>query len=700
MARIEKTVEVDAPVRKVYDQWTQFKDFPRFMEGVQEIRQIDDTHLHWRTEIAGKQKEWDAEITEQVPDQRIAWRSTGGTRHNGVVTFEPTQQKHTQVTLAMDYDTETITESVGDMLGVTARRVEADLERFKQFIEQPISDAGQWRGEAREGQVSGRSGQDNPSGRYDDRSGANGERGSATSQRSSGERTADDGERAVAADDGMSAVAPGAGQYRTTGQQVGSELVQGSQGAPSSQGGPVAGAPLGVGPGSSPGAPGLSPDSPGSAPDSPGSSPDSAGLSPDSFATGPATPGSPPAVAMNDLAADDAGAGGNAIPLPQQLNEFGEADSGNESATAGSTAGGSRHDDDLGPGSHHRHARAEQQAAQQHTDPAQPVSEGGVYEAGAPGATATPGPTVATSPSVASAYAGDADQAPKADHGRVTDQGDLSDHGGAAVRGGTADPSGSADQGGTVPNSGAQGKSGAPDIVAGKHGEPRSDVPPGNGDRIGPQSGASAHSDATQSGDQSRRNEQAGAAKPAGPATGESGSAPRSPGRGRLMPQLFGSLEEPFAIMRRMSEEMDRIFDNFMGRPPRASRGQSQSREGMAGLWTPQVEVSQRGNDLLVCIDLPGIKKEEVKVEISDGQLVIEGERRDQSEQTEQGYRRSERSYGHFYRSIPLPDGIDAGAAQASMHDGVLEITLPMPQQQAQPGRRLEIRGDRKQGDG
>jgi uncharacterized membrane protein len=135
MEHIEKTIEVDAPVNKVYDQWTQFEDFPEFMEGVEEVRKMDERHLHWVAEIGGKKKEWDAEIYEQVPGQKVAWRSTSGVRNAGMVEFQPRDNNRTSVTLKMDYEPEGTVEKVGDALGAVSRRVEGDLERFREFVE-------------------------------------------------------------------------------------------------------------------------------------------------------------------------------------------------------------------------------------------------------------------------------------------------------------------------------------------------------------------------------------------------------------------------------------------------------------------------------------------------------------------------------------------------------------------------------------
>jgi uncharacterized membrane protein len=135
MESIEKTIEVEAPVNKVYNQWTQFEKFPEFMEGVEEVRQLDERHLHWVAEMGGKKKEWDAEIYEQVPDQRIAWRSTTGTRNAGKVDFLPKEPNRTRVTLKMDYEPEGALEHAVDALDVVSRQVEGNLERFKEFIQ-------------------------------------------------------------------------------------------------------------------------------------------------------------------------------------------------------------------------------------------------------------------------------------------------------------------------------------------------------------------------------------------------------------------------------------------------------------------------------------------------------------------------------------------------------------------------------------
>jgi len=147
MSTIEESIEVEVPVRTAYNQWTQFEEFPRFMEGVESVRQIDDTHLEWTAEIAGARRQWRAEITEQRPDERVAWRATSGTDNAGVVTFHRISDGRTKVMLQLDVEPEGMIEQVGDKLGFVKRRAVGDLERFKAFIERQGAETGAWRGE-------------------------------------------------------------------------------------------------------------------------------------------------------------------------------------------------------------------------------------------------------------------------------------------------------------------------------------------------------------------------------------------------------------------------------------------------------------------------------------------------------------------------------------------------------------------------
>ena len=146
MASVQKSIDVHMPVRTAYNQWTQFEDFPHFMQGVEEVRQLDDKRLHWKATIGGKTEEWDAAITEQVPDMRVAWTNTTGARNAGVVTFHRLDDTTTRVMLQLDYDPEGVVENVGDALGFVSRRVEGDLERFKEFVEARGQETGAWRG--------------------------------------------------------------------------------------------------------------------------------------------------------------------------------------------------------------------------------------------------------------------------------------------------------------------------------------------------------------------------------------------------------------------------------------------------------------------------------------------------------------------------------------------------------------------------
>ena len=146
MASIEKNIEVNAPLTAVYNQWTQFEEFPRFMDGVRAVTQMGDDRVHWAAEIAGKEEEWDARITEQTPDQCIAWCSEDGAQNAGVVKFQRAGDNVTNVMLRIDYDPEGFVESAGDALGFVGRRVEGDLKRFKEFIEERGRATGGWRG--------------------------------------------------------------------------------------------------------------------------------------------------------------------------------------------------------------------------------------------------------------------------------------------------------------------------------------------------------------------------------------------------------------------------------------------------------------------------------------------------------------------------------------------------------------------------
>jgi uncharacterized membrane protein len=152
MATIEQSIDVDVPVSTAYEQWTQFEEFPRFMDGVEEVHQLDDTHLHWVVSHKGKRHEFDAEISDQRPDERIAWKTTDGTSHAGTVTFKRLDDTHCTVTVQMDWQPEGMLEELGAAMGSDDRRVKADLESFKEMIESRSAESGAWRGTVKQGE--------------------------------------------------------------------------------------------------------------------------------------------------------------------------------------------------------------------------------------------------------------------------------------------------------------------------------------------------------------------------------------------------------------------------------------------------------------------------------------------------------------------------------------------------------------------
>lgn len=334
MAKLEKTIEVNVPVRTAYNQMTQFEQYPRFMEGVNEVKQLDDTHLQWNARSDGQDQEWRAEITEQVPDKAIAWRNVSGKKNSGRVEFQPVGKDKTKIVITMEYEPEGAGAQGKDAAKQIEQRTEQDLARFKKLIESQGQESGEWRGEVHGSQVQGR----------------------------------------------------------------------------------------------------------------------------------------------------------------------------------GET-----------------HRRGELQEQQQ------------------------------------------------------------------------------------------------PGMV--RHGQTEA-----------------------------------------------------------WFPRMAEVWEEPFVVMRKMSQEMDHFFERMIGRPLGMPRW-AQTRLN----WTPQVEVAERDDQVVVCADLPGIRPEDVHIEVRHDKLKIEGERHEERQWQEQEFRRSERLYGHFYREIPLPDGVDPDAAAAQMRDGVLEITVPVVPEKKH-GRRLDVR--------
>lgn len=147
MARAASEIVVEAPLQQVYNQWTQFEEFPQFMSNVEHVKQLDDRRLHWKAKIGGQEVEWDAEIAEQVPDDKIVWKSVGGAMNYGLVRFDPVGANQTQVHLELSYEPEGVLQKAGDALGMVDRNLEEDLKNFKQFIEERGAATGGWRGE-------------------------------------------------------------------------------------------------------------------------------------------------------------------------------------------------------------------------------------------------------------------------------------------------------------------------------------------------------------------------------------------------------------------------------------------------------------------------------------------------------------------------------------------------------------------------
>ena len=155
MPKIQDSIEVQVPVQQAYNQWTQFEDFPKFMEGIQSVQQLDDTHVHWVAEIRGETREWTTEITEQQPDEKVAWKTIDGeVKNDGLVTFEQVGEDQTRVNVQMDVEGESTAENVaGDLFGVVERQVHGDLERFKHLIENRDEATGAYRGKVQDGET-------------------------------------------------------------------------------------------------------------------------------------------------------------------------------------------------------------------------------------------------------------------------------------------------------------------------------------------------------------------------------------------------------------------------------------------------------------------------------------------------------------------------------------------------------------------
>jgi uncharacterized membrane protein len=152
MAEVKESVEVNVPVSTAYNQWTQFEEFPNFMENVESVTQLDDTHLRWIADVGGRRQEWKAEITQQVPDEIIAWRSVEGQENAGSVRFESLGADRTKIEVTLTWEPEGIVEAAADRIGISERALNVDLERFKDLIEGRGVETGAWRGEVVEGE--------------------------------------------------------------------------------------------------------------------------------------------------------------------------------------------------------------------------------------------------------------------------------------------------------------------------------------------------------------------------------------------------------------------------------------------------------------------------------------------------------------------------------------------------------------------
>ncbi len=158
MEHMEKTFEFDCPVHVTYNQWTQFEEFPRWMGSVKEVRQLDDTHQHWKVRIAGKEKEFDTVLIDQVPDQHISWRATSGVPNQGTARFEKLPNDRSRVQLEMDYEPQSFVEKAADAVGIVSAYVESAVEKFKKSLEDRGRETGAWRGEIHGGQETGAGG--------------------------------------------------------------------------------------------------------------------------------------------------------------------------------------------------------------------------------------------------------------------------------------------------------------------------------------------------------------------------------------------------------------------------------------------------------------------------------------------------------------------------------------------------------------
>lgn len=461
MTKLEQSIEVNVPAHIAYNQLTQFEEYPRFMEDIEEVKQIDDTHLHWRAKMNSHAMEWDAEITEQVPDQYIVWRNDAGPIQIERVTVRPLDDNKTRVTMTLEYE-EPLQQQVepeqGNIEEKLMQQAVHDLIRFKRFIESRQQETGAWRGEVHQGIKTGES---------------------ATPQ----------------------------------GNQPATSWSQGSQGPNPDEG-------------------------------------------------------------MPSLGQEERNTQTPALLSPEQ---------GKDAAVS------------------------EEQNFDQQSPQARKIGQ-------------APAETIQAMQATAGGQPGGQDRG-----GRQAEQ-----------------------------------KSG--------------------GQQAGGQQAGGQNASVEQASQQQPEAVQDSAMASAGAMNSKT-----------WLPNFLHAWEEPLVMMRKMTEDMDQLFERFLGRPMYGSRSK-QAASSSAVTWAPTLEVAQRENQLVIRAEVPGIKQEDVHVEVKNDSLIIEGDRHEESQDAGQGYRRTERSYGHFYRMIALPDGADPEGAAATMRDGVLEITMPMRQQTGQKGRQLDIK--------
>ncbi len=559
MARIQQSIEVAVPLHTAYNQLTQFEDYPRFMQDVEQVHQIDDTHLHWHARMGGQDLEWDAEIIEQVPDGCIAWRNTSGSLNAGRVEVQLVDQQKTRVILTMEMEPGQTMPQLGDPEPELGLRVEQDLARFKEYIESRGQETGEWRGEVHGGTV------------------------------------AEGGGDASAARAGLSGRD---GQPAQT-----SDYVAGSEGWDGNE---------------DPGMPVVS----------------------SALNVGPRAQGEAERIGDRQGEADAEDAENAAAAADYGVQPFGlQQEAGTQSEALLSQTSGD--DDGNSAFSVAEEVSLDMQSGQARRVGRMPEPDTGI--------------AVVTGQDPASAMA--QSMSPGAN---------------------AQDRSGSGQESATQLQQSIDQAVPLADEPPPQQARPRSAEQ--FAQEFGKQAGAGTSSHTSPS-------STASSARQASRQAGDQ-SSDRQGSQPSWFPNLFQAWEEPLVRMRRMREEVEQVFDRFAGRQGTRLR---QGDEAPVATWTPALEIAQGKGQVVVSAELPGVRREDVQVEIRNDKLIIEGDRHQEVQRELDGFRRTERSYGHFYRVIALPDGADAEGASASMKDGVLQVTVPL-QPTGPTGKRLDIR--------